>query len=206
MIFCCLWISFCGKNRFKPSHCAESNFVSVFPLTLSCHTLASCSSMSAVSNTWSLSISSRLARLSMCVSSSHSSRFFKDRLATSVETSFFFCCRPSTFCSSVLLVSCRYSICLPQSSRWQSTDGSRGTWDDAVYVCFPKTKTSQTVWAFMHQSECTCLKVKMGDQFLVAHVLSLKGNHIMRSTTLKCMIQTLNLFVSQLHLREVFKE
>lgn len=71
--------------------------------------------MSAVSNTRSLSISSRLARLSMCVSSSQSSRFFKDRFATSVEASFFFCCRPTTFSSSVLLFSCRYSICITQS-------------------------------------------------------------------------------------------
>lgn len=45
----------------------------------------------------------------------------------------------------------------------------------------------------------------MGDQFLIADVLSFEGNHIMRSSSLKCTIETLDLFVSQLHLREVFK-
>lgn len=41
----------------------------------------------------------------------------------------------------------------------------------------------------------------MGDQFLIADVLSLKRNDIMRSSSLKCTTETLNLFVSQLHLR-----
>lgn len=41
----------------------------------------------------------------------------------------------------------------------------------------------------------------MGDQFLVIDVLSLKGNGIMRSSAPKSTIETLYLFVSQLHLR-----
>lgn len=43
----------------------------------------------------------------------------------------------------------------------------------------------------------------MSDHFLVAAVLSLEGNHIMRSTSLQRMSQTLDLFVSQLHLKDV---
>lgn len=45
-----------------------------------------------------------------------------------------------------------------------------------------------------------CLKVKVSDTFLVAEVLSLQGNDIMGSSSLKCMIETLDLLVSELHL------
>lgn len=53
--------------------------------------------------------------------------------------------------------------------------------------------------------KCThsCLKIEMSDHFLVAAVLSLEGNHIMRSTSLQRTSQTLDLPVSQLHLKEV---
>lgn len=43
----------------------------------------------------------------------------------------------------------------------------------------------------------------MGDQFLVADVLSLEGNYIMRSSSVKSTIQTVNLFVSLLNLKEI---
>lgn len=42
----------------------------------------------------------------------------------------------------------------------------------------------------------------MGNQFLIADVLSLEGNYIMRPSSLQSMIQTLNLFVSLQHLKE----
>lgn len=45
-----------------------------------------------------------------------------------------------------------------------------------------------------------CLKVEVSDTFLVAEVLSFQGNDIMGSSSLKCMIETLDLLVSELHL------
>lgn len=40
----------------------------------------------------------------------------------------------------------------------------------------------------------------MSDTLLVAEVLSLQGNNVVGSSSLKCKIQTLDLVVSQLHL------
>lgn len=50
-----------------------------------------------------------------------------------------------------------------------------------------------------------CLKVKVSDTLLVAEVLSLQGNDIVGSSSLKCKIQTLDLVVSQLHLKNAFQ-
>lgn len=46
-----------------------------------------------------------------------------------------------------------------------------------------------------------CLKVKVSDTFLIAEVLSLQGNDIMGPSSLKRMIETLDLLVSELHLK-----
>lgn len=50
-----------------------------------------------------------------------------------------------------------------------------------------------------------CLKIKVSDTLLVAEVLSLQGNDIMGSSSLKCKIQTLDFIVSQLHLKKCLK-
>lgn len=52
---------------------------------------------------------------------------------------------------------------------------------------------------------CACLKIKVSDTLLVAEVLSLQGNDIMGSSSLKCKIQTLDFIVSQLHLKKCLK-
>lgn len=41
----------------------------------------------------------------------------------------------------------------------------------------------------------------MSDTLLVAEVLSLQGNDVVGSSSLQCQIQTLDLVVSQLHLK-----
>ncbi|TNN30387.1 hypothetical protein EYF80_059461 [Liparis tanakae] len=116
----------------------------------------------------------RRARPSMCVSSSHSSRFFRDRSATSEEASILVRRSAASFSSRAPLLSCRYSICGDAKRRRERRRAGE---------------------------EPAHRQVQVGDQLLVAGVLSLQGDDVVRPPAAEGAVHALDLLVPLLHLK-----